>query len=98
MNNEYVSLSHKKKRIFKKKTLLISWLLLMVFTLISVVLGKIALDKQLMIATVLFTVFLKGHQIIDIFMELKYAPHKWRILLLGYVVILPAIIATIYMF
>jgi len=96
VNNKYIRLSHKKKEILKKKTLLISWFLLMVFTLVSVMLGKITLEKHLMIAAVLFTVFLKGHQIIDIFMELKFAPNKWRIILLSYVVILPAVIATIY--
>ena len=83
----------------KKNTL--SWLYLLALTVLSVYIGvflELFTDnKILFIVSVLFSVFLKGQQIIDIFMELSQAPKLWRRLLLAYVVILPSIIAIIYM-
>ncbi|MFT5757950.1 MAG: cytochrome c oxidase subunit 4 [Alteromonadaceae bacterium] len=87
-----------KYSILNNKALLLSWLLLMIFTLISVALGALNIDKNWLIPAVLLTVYLKGQQIIDVFMALKTAPTKWRLLLLSYVVILPVIIALIYLF
>ena len=78
----------------KKNTL--SWLWLMVLTVISTFIGLVIHNKILLIFSVLFIVFLKGQQIIDIFMELAQAPKFWRRLLLGYVTLLPIIIGFIY--
>ena len=84
---------------YKKNTL--SWFWLLALTVISIyvetVLGLFTTQKSLFIAVVLFIVFLKGQQIIDIFMELKHAPTLWRRLLLAYVIVLPAIIGVIYL-
>lgn len=83
----------------KKNTL--SWLWLLALTIISVYVGAFlelfTAQNSLFIAVVLFIVFLKGQQIIDIFMELKHAPKLWRRLLLGYVTLLPIIIGIIYL-
>ena len=79
----------------KKNTL--SWLWLMALTLISTFIGEVIDNNVLFIVTVLSIVFLKGQQIIDIFMELAHAPKLWRGLLLGYVTVLPAIIGLIYL-
>lgn len=78
----------------KKNTF--SWLWLMALTVISTFIGVAISNKALFIVSVLFIVFLKGQQIIDIFMELSQAPKFWRRLLLGYVTLLPIIIAFIY--
>lgn len=78
----------------KKNTL--SWLWLMALTVISTFIGLLINNKALFIVSVLFIVFLKGQQIIDIFMELSHAPKLWRRLLLGYVTLLPIIIGFIY--
>ena len=78
----------------KKSTL--SWLCLMVLTIVSTFIGLFIDNKALFIASVLFIVFLKGQQIIDIFMELSHAPTLWRCLLLGYITLLPIIIGFIY--
>lgn len=78
----------------KKNTL--SWLWLMALTVISTFIGLVISNKALFIVSVLFIVFLKGQQIIDIFMELSKAPKFWRRLLLGYVTLLPIIIGFIY--
>jgi len=75
----------------------LSWLYLLALTLLSVYVGEFTTNKSLFIASVLFIVFLKGQQIIDVFMELSQAPKLWRRLLLGYVIILPIIIVMIYL-
>jgi len=80
------------------KHAVLSWLWLMVLTLISVYVGVILENQSLFIFTVLLIVFLKGQQITDIFMELKHAPGRWRWLLLSYVIIIPAVITAIYLF
>lgn len=83
----------------KKNTL--SWLWLLALTIISVYVGEVLelfnVQKNLFILIVLFIVFLKGQQIIDVFMELKHAPKLWRRLLLAYVVLLPSVIGLIYL-
>jgi len=83
----------------KKNTL--SWLWLIALTVISTYVGFFVdlfnAQKSLFIIIVLFIVFLKGQQIIDIFMELDQAPKLWRRLLLAYVTLLPIIIGLIYL-
>jgi cytochrome c oxidase subunit IV len=83
-----------------KKNIL-SWLWLIVLTVlstyVSLFIDLLNVQKSLFIITVLFIVFLKGQQIIDVFMELKHAPKFWRGLLLAYVILLPMIIGLIYL-
>jgi len=83
----------------KKNTL--SWLWLLALTVISAYVGQFLelfnTQKSLFIFIVLFIVFLKGQQIIDIFMELEQAPKFWRRLLMAYVILLPIIIGLIYL-
>jgi len=83
----------------KKNTL--SWLWLLALTVISTYISLFIdffyLQKSLFISIVLFIVFLKGQQIIDVFMELKQAPKFWRRLLMAYVTLLPLIIGLIYL-
>ena len=83
----------------RKNTL--SWLWLLVLTVISTYVDQVIYffngQKSLFIIIVLFIVFLKGQQIIDVFMELDQAPKLWRRLLLGYVILLPIIIGFIYL-
>mgnify|MGYP000249858988 CR=1 FL=1 len=79
------------------KQTIISWLLLIVLTLISVYAGKVLENNVAFITSVLFIVFIKGQQITDIFMELREAPIMWRILLMGYVFIIPGVICAIYL-
>ena len=49
------------------------------------------------VITISLIVIIKGQQIVDVFMELKHAPKLWRYLLLSYVVLVPSIIAGIYL-
>jgi cytochrome c oxidase subunit IV len=88
-----------EKKIFIKTIApsLVSWLLLIALTFISVYLTNFLDSRGLLISGALFIVFLKGQQIIDVFMELKYAPKRWRLLLLSYVVVIPFVITIIYL-
>jgi len=78
-------------------SILSSWIWLIVLTILSAFVGDVIGNQFLFIITVLFIVFLKGQQIVDVFMELGEAPTKWRWLLLSYVILLPLIIAIIYL-
>ena len=73
-----------------------SWLWLVLLTLFSAFISLLVDNHSLFIVCVMAIVFFKGRQVIDIFMELQHAPKKWRLLLLSYVILLPLIIATIY--
>ncbi|NMP30614.1 hypothetical protein HII17_03480 [Thalassotalea sp. M1531] len=74
-----------------------SWFILITLTLLSVFVGQVIGNHSLFLFLVLAIVSLKGQQIIDIFMELKEAPRFWRLLLLSYVLLVPAIILVIYL-
>ncbi len=74
-----------------------SWLWLVILTLVSAFIGLFIENQTVFVVSVLFIVFLKGQQIIDVFMELQHAPKKWRLLLLSYVILLPVIISIIYL-
>ena len=83
------------------KSILGSWVWLLILTLVSVALGKylhlLHSNKVFFIASVMLIVALKGQQIVDIFMELKHAPKNWRYLLMSYIIILPTVITLIYL-
>ncbi len=79
------------------KSAIVSWLWLIILTFISVYMALFIESKPLFIISALAIVFLKGQQIIDIFMELNQAPKFWRMLLLSYVVLIPTIIGFIYL-
>lgn len=79
------------------KKITVSWILLLVLTCLSVVIGLVLENQVLFVFTALLIVFLKGQQIIDIFMELKYAPTNWRLIILSYVIIIPSVIFLIYL-
>lgn len=91
----------KTKYMNTTKRIVISWVLLLLLTLISIGVGKYFHNNDfshvLFVSIVMIIVALKGHQIIDVFMELKEAPTKWRYLLLSYVVVVPLIISLIYL-
>jgi len=85
-----------------KKRIFISYLALIAFTLISAVIGDFANPETVfsetnIVIAISLIVIIKGQQIVDVFMELKHAPKLWRYLLLSYVVLVPSIIAGIYL-
>jgi cytochrome c oxidase subunit IV len=78
------------------KQIMLSWVWLIMLTLLSITLGVYLEHNRLFIGAALVIACLKGQQIIDIFMELKYAPPRWRKLLLSYIIIVPALLLFIY--
>lgn len=82
--------------IISTRQTVLSWFALILLTVISVYIGVVVKNYSLFIFTVLMIVFLKGQQITDVFMELRGAPLKWRLLLLSYVILIPLIISLIY--
>lgn len=78
-----------------------TWVILLVLTIISGIIGNIFSRGDhyyaFFIISVMLIVSVKGKKIIDIFMELSLAPKKWRFLLMSYIIILPIIISFIYL-
>ena len=84
------------KLLASDKQSIVSWGILIGLTVLSVYLGKVFSQPALFLTCVLAIVFFKGMQIVDVFMELKHAPKKWRLLLLSYVLLVPIIVLIIY--
>lgn len=80
-----------------RKQIIISWLSLISLTFISVVISDFIDNFQVFIIVVMLIVFIKGQQIVDVFMELKTAPTFWRLLLISYTLLVPLIILIIYL-
>lgn len=74
-----------------------SWFLLMILSALSIFLPVFTDNRNIYIISALIIVVIKGQQIVDVFMELKTAPRFWRVLFLSYIVLLPLIIAGIYL-
>jgi len=84
---------------FKQFT--ISFIILVSLTVISVIVGGFVdhttdIYQGYVIWLVLGAAIYKGHQITDVFMELKTAPLHWRVLLTSYVIVVPTLIGLIY--
>ena len=78
------------------KHITVYWLGLITLTLLSASLGLFGIHPTWLILVVLIIIFFKGLLISDYFMELKYAPKIWRNALLSFVLIIPTVIALIY--
>jgi cytochrome c oxidase subunit IV len=68
---------------------------LIVLTIISTLLAQSTLQTSILALLVTLSVVIKGQQIVDVFMELKNAPAKWRWFLLSYIILIPSILAII---
>jgi len=76
---------------------IISWIVLIVLSVIAIYLPTYIDNRSHYIICVLIIVLLKGQQIVDVFMELNNAPKIWRRLFLSYIVLLPLLISVIYL-
>jgi cytochrome c oxidase subunit IV len=72
-----------------------SWLSLISLTLLSLAISEWVKNPAVMTLLIVLAVILKGRSIVDIFMGLNTAPVVWRRLLLGYVMVVPAIIGVV---
>lgn len=52
------------------------------------------IESYLIIALIMMTI-VKGVQIVDVFMEMRVAPVKWRRLLLSYPIVITALLSLI---
>ncbi len=75
----------------------ITWFVLILLTLVSFFADVLIKNYVFFVLLAMVVVFIKGQLIVDVFMELKTAPKKWRLILLSYVMIVPIIISLIYM-
>jgi hypothetical protein len=73
-----------------------TWVLLVVLTLTSAFLGKSVSHPEWLLVAVVLIIMIKGYQIADVFMGLRYAPKGWRALLLSYVILVPAMIGILH--
>lgn len=74
------------------------WFFLLTLTLASVLLTYFVPGEMAFIIIVMLFTAIKGQQIVDYFMELAHAPKKWRHIFVGYVVVLPLLIMSIYIY
>jgi cytochrome c oxidase subunit IV len=76
----------------------VAFVLLVVATLVALYASYDWHKTTVSVFVVLALLVFKGQQIVDVFMELRHAPSKWRYLVLSYVVLVPAILfAVIYL-
>ncbi len=76
--------------------LTIIWIMLILLTLSTALVGFFELSGMYIVAFVLLTVTFKGQLIIDHYMGLRNVRGFWRYALLGFVIVIPAIIYTGY--
>ncbi len=72
------------------------WIMLILLTLSSALVGYFQLSGLYIVGFVLLTVFIKGQLIIDHFMGLRHVRGFWRYAMLGFVIVIPTIIYTGY--
>lgn len=73
----------------------ISAAVLLILTLLSIGLSQYYSVTWWLTVTLVLLTIVKGQQITDVFMELKYAPRNWRFFLLAYAVIIPIVLGAI---
>jgi hypothetical protein len=73
-----------------------TWVLLIALTVLSVFVGRDISSSIWLITVATMIIAVKGFQIVEIFMGLKFAPPHWRSLFVTYVIVIPTIIGIIY--
>ncbi len=74
------------------------WLLMVILTVSSYVLGKLGFSGQLSVFILLLTAVIKGSLIIRDFMELRGVSLLWRVIMYGWLWGITLSIAIIYLF
>lgn len=72
------------------------WLIMLFATLTTWGLGEGGAGGRLAMLTMLAMAFIKGVLVIDDFMELRHAPLLWRVLLIGWLGLVTALIVLSY--
>lgn len=72
------------------------WLVLVVLTLMTFMVGELHLGGLGALGLVLTTMLIKGQLVADWFMGLRQAPRLWRLVVTGYLFIIGSAIALAY--
>ncbi len=78
-------------------SLSVSWILLLLLTVIAIIFSQIQLAASTLIILALVITVIKSHLIVDIYMGLKVVDNRWRGLMLAYIVLIPLIMGLIYL-
>jgi len=89
-------MSHRKFASIKKLTVI--WVILVILTLITATIGYYQLSGLYIVGVILLTVVVKGQLIVDHYMGLRHVRGFWRLAMLGFIIIIPAIIFAGYYF
>lgn len=73
-----------------------AWVVLMIATVITWVLGEVGAAGTTAIVGMLLIAFVKGRLVILDFMELREAPRMWRLLLEGWMLLVGTLILLAY--
>ena len=89
-----------KNDLFKKEVVrdTISWLVLMGLTAVAIVVGQQSIELHWVIGVALLITVIKGQIVSDVFMRLWHAPTRWRRLMLSYVILVPGITGSIFLY
>ena len=92
--------SHRRDRVgvnqrFPNVSATITWVLLLVFTVASYILGAGTVKPALMLAVLLLTL-IKGQMIADYFMGLRHTRFVWRALMSAWLLTIGGTIAFVY--
>lgn len=72
------------------------WILMLALTLGSFIAARSGVDGAVLVALLLLTAFIKGHIIVDYFMQLKWAGLMWRVITLTWLSLVLVLIALLY--
>lgn len=81
-----------------KRTIDLLWLLLVTLTLTGALLGERSEAGSKLLLVVVVTMALKGHIVIDYFMEMRHANRTLRRLMHLYFIVIPLVTALVYLF
>ena len=77
-------------------SLTFNWVVLLLLTLAAVVLSQQSMLPQTLIFFALMITVFKSQIVVDRFMGLRDIDIRWRVLMLSYIIVIPAIIMLIY--
>jgi len=93
MNSNLMESSAAKASIIKAS---LTWLFLLVLTLLAVTFSRMGVDHDLLLKAVLIITIVKGMLVADVFMGLNLAPKFWYRFMASYLILVPLGIFLIY--
>ena len=72
------------------------WLLLLVFTALTLFIGRMGWEGVAIVALILLLTTIKGKMVVDHFMGLRHVSLMWRIVMYAYLLIVGVLIGVAY--